>query len=156
MNLPYHPIVVHFPIALLLVGFAVDLAGLLLKRDWLARAALLLLILGSLGAVAARQAGKAEEESIVKTPAIEAAIETHEESGNFTMWFFAGITVVRAALTGLKKFTPAMGWIFVVIWAVGAALLVRTAYYGGELVYQHGVGRAAVPGAAGGAAADDD
>ena len=142
-DLPLHPMLVHFPIVLLTVGFAVDVAGLALKKDWLLRAGLLLLILGTLGAIAARQSGKEEEETIIETPAIEETLDTHEDSGTFTMWFFVGITLVRAALTFWKKFTPAMHWAFTILWAIGIALVIRTAYYGGTLVYNHGAGVAA-------------
>lgn len=48
-----HPMLVHFPIALLILGFLAEVAGLVLKRQFFTDAALLLLVTGALGAVAA-------------------------------------------------------------------------------------------------------
>jgi uncharacterized membrane protein len=148
-DLPLHPIVVHFPIALLVVGLLVDVAGLALRRDWLKKAGLLLLILGTLGAVAAARTGEGDEEAVEETPAVEEVLETHEDSGKLTMWFFLGVTVLRAGLTWWRKFPAAVHWIFTAIWVAGLVLLIRTAHYGGELVYHHGTGvsAAGVPGA---------
>ena len=48
-----HPMIVHFPIALLIVGFVSDLLGALIKRDFFSKVGFSLLILGTLGVVAA-------------------------------------------------------------------------------------------------------
>lgn len=142
-DLPIHPMVVHFPIALLIVGFLVELAGRLLRRPWLGHAALLLLILGALGAVAAARTGEAAEETVLETPAIEEVLEEHEEGGKQTMWLFLGLAALRSVLAWLKRDTAVVGWIFLVLWAGGLVLLYETAHHGGELVYKHGAGVAA-------------
>lgn len=139
-DLPVHPMVVHFPIALLAAGFVFELAGMLLRRQWLGHAALLLLVLGALGAVAAARTGEAAEESILETPAIEEVLEEHEDGGKLTMWAFLGLAALRAVLAWLKRFTAPVGWIFLVLWAAGLALLYETAHHGGQLVYTHGAG----------------
>ncbi len=144
-DLPLHPILVHFPIALLVTGFLIDLAGAILKRPWLTHAGLLLLVIGSIGTVAATRSGEAAEDEIVETPAIHEVLEEHEEGGKRTMWFFLVLTAVRGALTWWGRFTPVMRWIFLVLWAAGLALLLETAYHGGELVYRHGAGVASAP-----------
>ena len=140
LNLPLHPILVHFPIALLLAGLGVDLGSLLLKSEWLGRTALLLLILGSLGAAAAVWSGSVQEGLILRTPAIDRTLDTHEESGEITMWLFLGLSAARAGLTWRRRLTPWARWILFVLWIGGAGLLVRTAYYGGRMVYEHGAG----------------
>ena len=155
-ELPIHPMIVHFPIVLLITGFFFDLAALLLKKTWLGQAALLLLVLGSLGAVSAVLAGHAEEDRILKTPAIEHTLEEHEEGGELVMWVFLGITAVRGGLTWWGKFTPAMRWLFLAVWAAGLGILVVTAYHGGELVYRHGAGVAAVAAPAGGGSPSEE
>jgi uncharacterized membrane protein len=48
-----HPMIVHFPIALIIVGFLADLIGILLKKEFFSRTGFYLLILGTLGAVTA-------------------------------------------------------------------------------------------------------
>ena len=142
-DLPLHPILIHFPIALLVAGLGIDVAGWLLGSDWLRRSALLLLILGALGTAAAVWSGSSQEEIIVKTPDIERTLETHSDSGEATMWFFLGVAAVRAGVVRRRKLTPGVHALFILLWLVGAGLLVRTAYYGGEMVYEHGAGVAA-------------
>jgi uncharacterized membrane protein len=142
-GLPVHPMLVHFPIALLIAGIAADVAGLGLKKAWLSHAGLLLLVLGTLGTIAAVWSGSEAEESVVETPAIEATLDTHEDSGKLTMWYFITITVARSALVWRRKLTPAVHTVFVLAWLGGVGLVARTAYYGGHLVYEHGAGVAA-------------
>jgi uncharacterized membrane protein len=146
---PLHPALVHFPIALLLTGWLADLAGLIVKKSWLFHTAFLLLVLGTLGAVAAVRSGEAEEDRILETPAIHEVLEEHEESGKLVMWFFLVSTAARAGMVWWGKPRPGMHLIFVLIWAVGLVLVVRTAYYGGEMVFRHGAGVAAVEAATG-------
>jgi uncharacterized membrane protein len=147
LGLPLHPIVIHFPIALLLVGVLVQIAGLITKKDWLSRASLLMLILGALGTFFAVRSGHAAEETVIETPAIEATLERHEDLGEWTMWFFLVLAASRVALGWWRKPPPAIHWIFVVAWLGGAGLLVWTAYHGGELVYRHGAGVGTMPAA---------
>jgi uncharacterized membrane protein len=147
LNLPLHPIIIHFPIALLIAGLGVDIAGWILKSDWLKRSATLLLILGSTGAAAAVWSGNVQEEMILKTPAIERTLETHSDSGELTMSLFLAIAATRAALLWMRRLTPRVHLLFIAAWVVCAGLLVRTAYYGGEMVFDlgAGVGASAAP-----------
>jgi len=59
-----HPLVVHLPIALLIVGFLFDVFGLLMRKDWAKRAGLVLIVLGSVGALTAMLSGSAAEEAV--------------------------------------------------------------------------------------------
>ena len=54
-----HAMIVHFPIALLFVGFLFDLLSLATKKPSFKTAALYLLVLGAIGAVAAYLSGNA-------------------------------------------------------------------------------------------------
>jgi len=140
IDIPIHPMLVHFPIALLIVGFLAELAGLLLRKDWLARAALLLLVLGTLGAVSAVLTGQREEDRIVETPAIEHTLEEHEEAGEFTMWFFVVIAAARIFTAWRKNLPKAVSWVVLVAWLAGLGAITKTAWHGGHLVYKYGAG----------------
>jgi uncharacterized membrane protein len=48
-----HPMIVHFPIALLIVGFLFDILSLFIKKEFYSNAGFYLLILGTLGIIAA-------------------------------------------------------------------------------------------------------
>lgn len=156
MEIPAHPIIVHFPIALLILGLFLDLAALLMKREWLSRAALVLLVVGTLASVAAVRSGSAQAMEIARPPALDAAIEEHAESGKLTMFFFLALAGARGALARFRKLTAALHWVTFAAWIVGALLLARAGYFGGMLVYRHGAGVTAAPAAPGGPAAGRD
>lgn len=142
-----HPVVVHFPIALFLTGFVLDVLGHLLKRETLQRVGAIVLVLGAVGALAAMLTGQFAEESVEErlSAAGERVLDTHEELGKLTAYLLLGVAAVRLLL--------ATGWLARWRWAVGAALaiyliagvvgvgtLTVTGYYGGELVYRYGAG----------------
>src|SRR5262249_37601153 len=54
---PFHPQIVHTPVALLIFSAFFALIGRLTDRDWLKRASVLLLVFGFLGAFLAEQSG---------------------------------------------------------------------------------------------------
>ena len=64
-----HPMIVHFPIALLIVGFLADAIGLFTKREFFTKAGFYLLILGTLGVVAAYLTGNYAGEGVTEAGA---------------------------------------------------------------------------------------
>lgn len=135
-----HPMIVHFPIALLLVGFVLDLAGLISRRDFFIKAGFLLLILGSLGVVAAYFSGDVAADTLTKTDDLQQALEIHEESAEITLGLMAGVSIFRIGLVLLKKFKGAFCWVVLGLFALGVISVVRTAYFGGTLVFKHAAG----------------
>ena len=54
----FHPMLVHFPIALVMIGFLADLASLIIKKELcFPKISFYLLIIGTLGALAAVTTG---------------------------------------------------------------------------------------------------
>ncbi len=142
-----HPIVVHFPIALFLTGFALDVIGHLLQRETLKQAGLILVVLGALGALAAMLTGQFAEESVEErlSSAGERVLETHEDLGKLTAYLLLAIAAVRLILmtTWLRGWRWAAGialGIYLIMGVVGVGALTATGYYGGELVYRYGAG----------------
>jgi len=157
MNLPpipdwdaLHPLVVHFPIALLLVAPLFIVAGLLFRRSAgpLSATALALMILGTAGTWVAVATGEASAELADRTPAINAAIEQHEELAETTRAVFTGLTVAFAVLVAARTWTPrripvgvdvGARVLFLGAFAAASLLLANTAHHGGLLVHEHGV-----------------
>ncbi len=153
-----HPLVVHFPIALLLTAPLIALAALALPahRRGLSLAALMVMVLGTAGAFAAVSSGEAAEGRADLVPGAGAVLEEHEEHGEQARNLFAGLTLAYAALLwlpGRLRRPPGRGadvalhlaWLGVWIW--GAVLLVETAWLGGRLVHELGVrGMGPLPG----------
>ena len=135
-----HPMIVHFPIALLIVGFLAEVVGLVLKKEFFTKAAFYLLILGTLGVVAAFISGDIAGDGVSETGQLKNALETHEHAAQLTLWLMIGAAVVRIALVWLKKFDRALKHAAFVLFLVGVLSVARTGYYGGELVYKHAAG----------------
>ncbi len=135
-----HPMIVHFPVALIIIGFIFDIAGITAKKEFFHKAGFYLLLLGTAGVIAAYFSGEAAEEFVNETGALETTLELHEEAALFTLWIVTAASLIRAGYVLIKKQLPVLKWISIVLFAVGAAFVARTGYYGGELVYTHAAG----------------
>lgn len=131
---------VHFPIALLLAGFLSDLLSLITKKPFFKTAALYLLVIGTLGAIAAYLSGDAAGEGMDEETGLGRALNTHENAALLTLI----LSIVAAAFRVVietTRFKPKWGYaVSVVLFALVIASVTRTGYYGGELVYKHGAG----------------
>ncbi len=135
-----HPMVVHFPIALLIVGVIADITGVVLKKEFFTRAAFYLLLLGTIGLGVTYLSGEAAGEGVVETGSLKMALEAHEDAAKLTLWAMVVTAVVRIALIVIKKMKGVLHWVSVGLFVIGVATMVRTAHYGGELVYKHAAG----------------
>lgn len=143
MTHPIHPIIVHFPIALLFTAVFFDLLGLLIQKEGLRRAGLYLLIMGILSGVVAVIAGEWSEEMVEAMGVPEEAIENHELFAYLSLISFSVLLVLRWGFRGHWSLVRNQVIYFIVAMA-SLSLLAITGYYGGELVFKHGAGVEAV------------
>jgi uncharacterized membrane protein len=145
MSHPLHPILVHFPIALLPTAILFEALGALWGRDFFRPVATWLLGLGLLGGIVATLAGLWNEEAVVAAGVPETAIDRHESLAFLTLAVFTVLLAMRW-LRG-RRWIPEHPAVFFSIGLVGLALLGATGYFGGDLVYRYGAGveRAAPP-----------
>lgn len=132
----YHPMVVHFPIALLLTGLAAQVARFFLKRqeEWLRPASAALLWLGTASAWAAVAMGEIAEKTAPHVPAAWEVLSDHSNLAYWTAWIFTGLSMWR--LFGKERGRALLA----AAWAIGAGFLLATAYHGGLLAYTYGMG----------------
>ncbi len=146
-----HPLIIHFPIGLLLVAPVFILIGALVEprrgRMFLI-AALILLILGTGAIFIAVESGEAAGKLADRTPQISAILENHEELAERTKLVFSVLTFILALvifLPGLlKREVPRAAYVavpivFLFFYAAGMLLLTNTAHNGGRLVHEFGV-----------------
>ncbi|NWF89405.1 MAG: hypothetical protein HXY50_08065 [Ignavibacteriaceae bacterium] len=137
----FHPKVVHFPIAFLLGYFLFELLGILLKKEFLSKAAHLLLLLGVLGALAAVMTGREAEEAFEYwNKQSGELVEEHELYANLTLWYFTGLLVLRTFIAFKKKFVGVVQYVVLLLTIIGVYFIYQTGELGGKMVYEHGVG----------------
>lgn len=133
-----HPLVVHFPIALLLTAILLDLAALALRRPALHRVALWNLALGTLGAAAAVWTGLRAAEIAKHTFAIHQVMELHRKLGIATL-ILGGFAVAWRLVVRDRLSRPwRVATLFIMLAMTGT--LIYGAHLGGRLVYEFGVG----------------
>jgi uncharacterized membrane protein len=141
-----HPLIVHFPIALLFVAALIDTIGLVFKNQAMWKnTAFILYVLGALAAVAAFFTGKAAGDSVFLATEANALLTNHADMAQWVMYFFGGYALIRA-VTYFAKLEGRMGIRFVVylVGLGGLVLVWMTAERGAQMVFQHGVGVQAV------------
>jgi len=145
-----HPLVIHFPVALLLTAPLFLLLSVLVPRHATAfgLSALVLLALGTVASFAAVETGEAAAELADRTDVITAAILRHQRLAELVRNLFAAISVAYAVLLALPRLVRAtaapsiqrVGTLVVLAAALGGSLVVAAAAHeGGLLVHRLGV-----------------
>lgn len=137
-----HPLVIHFPIALLITAAAVDLANIIFGRPrWETGMTTYLYTTGATFGLAAYVTGR-DAATIVLTPGpAHGLINDHWNWALLTTSYFAVFAAIRLSTHLAKvKWSWSSRFLLVVLGLIGIAFLHQTAEKGGQLVYQHGVG----------------
>lgn len=161
-----HPLVVHFPIALLLVAPVFVLVGLFRRAPAKGPlvAALVLMALGTAAIYVAVPTGEAAGRLAERTPQISKALETHEELAETARVFFTILTVIFGVIVFVPRLVKrelgrvaavTLNAAFLVLYGAGGLVLVNTAHQGGTLVHAYGV-HALTDAPQGAPAVDDD
>ncbi|NMP20860.1 DUF2231 domain-containing protein [Sulfobacillus harzensis] len=152
-----HPMIVHFPIALLFTAFLLDLIAIWRQdRDW-AQAAMVLLWLTLISVVFAIAAGLYAETKILVPPTVRPILAAHRRDGLITGALIAVVVILRMRThaiwrttakgnerlswsRAIKPWYPALG-----AYALGLIMISATGVVGGSMVYDHGLGVATAP-----------
>lgn len=136
-----HPVVVHFPIAVLPLAALVDLLSLFWRQPATLRdTATWLYLVGTGFALLAYFSGRTGVEAMTLSALVEPYVDAHENWAFRTTWFFAFFVSLRLAVSYIFQPRPV-----ILVTAFGLAvgglfMLAQTAEYGSVLVYQHGLG----------------
>lgn len=141
-----HPQVVHFAVALLLLGVLFRVISLSGKLKFTNHAASTLLILGTIAALVSVKSGDAAHGPVERIPGARPAVIEHEEAAETTENAFAAVAlleIIALVMAVSVKTSGKVRWVHaasavVGIW--GATTLYRTAELGGEIVYKYAGG----------------
>jgi len=134
-----HPLIVHFPIALLMAAFLTDVVALILRqKSWMHASALWLYAIGALGVVGAYLTGQDAASSIEWTPVTQSAVDAHASAAEWVLWFFTFYVLFRLGLRGLRL--TWMPYVWVILALPGLFFLYETGEHGAALVYRYGIG----------------
>jgi uncharacterized membrane protein len=146
-----HPLIVHFPTALLLVAPIFILIGILRSPKSalpFLLSGLILMALGTIASYVALSTGLAAG-SLSRLPLeINAILKHHQSLAETTALTFSALTMVFAAIVivppllsrqSSRVITAALPAVFLVLYAAGVVLLVDTAHMGGRLVHEFGI-----------------
>ena len=142
--MPYnpHPVLASFPLAFIVIGFALELLDEVTKRETFVFVVRVLLTIAALGVIAAFFSGyfaiDAAQGGSFAIP--EAAVAYHHNFGRVLM--FAVVPLLLLNFAKDKAIANKQIWrgVYLVFFSICAALAVYVGHLGGELIFDHGVG----------------
>ena len=144
MNLPpIHPVIVHFPVALIISAFALDLLGLIFRSQRIRAAAFPVLALATLAAIVGVATGHlAEYQLKVKSDEIIRLIGIHETLATAALGAIVVALIFRSLAEYRKNIEGILGQIAFIAMLVATILVGAAGYFGGEMVFSKGAGTA--------------
>ena len=137
--LPLHPRLVHFPIALAVIGAVFTGLGLLRRHErWISYGQFSIL-LGWLGVMAAVVTGLIDQSCAPQDATVTAVINQHITAG-VALLISLGLALYWPLRNKRLFNTGSARWGYLALLALIIALVAIEGWLGGKLVYQHGVG----------------
>ena len=140
----YHPIIVHFAVALLIVGVIFRWVSLTGRAPFTAPAAATLLILGTVAAYLAVHSGTDAHGPVERIPGVRQAVMDHEDAGHWARNVFLVVALLEIIALVAKKRSVQIArvalWGSAVVGIFGFAAILKAADKGGDLVYEYAGG----------------
>ena len=132
-----HPIVVHFPIVMIIVGLCYDLVAVVRNQSIKPTRGVWIWFVAALGAAMAVATGPDQDARGNTT-----LLEFHSNFADATMWTVFIIVAWRLWMifrgVHLLKRKPLV--LYIVLILLSGILVLTTGYFGGEMVYDQGIG----------------
>lgn len=139
-----HPQIVHFVVALIVVGVLFRWLSLVVRQAWLPTAAAVLVALGTVAAVAAVRSGGDAHGPVERVPGARAAVVEHEEWGERARNALAVLLIFEAVAAAFAmrqhSWARAAALTSAMVGLVAVGVLYRAAQAGGDLVYSYAGG----------------
>ena len=149
----FHAILIHFPIAMLGIGVAIELFSFLWKRSSFRTAGQWMILLGTLGAVPAVTSGLYALLNVMSHGGDTDSWLDLKAGSNFTQtdWNFIRLHIILNASATALALIAVVTWLAssdmmrkilrapaLLLLVAAVALMVDGAWHGGEMVYRHG------------------
>lgn len=146
-----HPLLIHFPIVLLLIGpIFIAIAAVLRppKNRPYMTSALITLLLGTSSLFLAVSSGEEAAEFADRTGDVNAVLTMHEHLASTTEIVFTTLLILFAVIyiwplvwrrPQTRMISTAIPLVFLAAYSVGIVTLINTAHAGGRLVHEFGV-----------------
>ncbi len=139
-----HPMLVHFPLALLPTAIAIQFLALvkgqrLCERKCIPTTGLALFVLSAVTAAIAAVFGDIALDAAITSGIPTASLETHEELGQLSAIILSAMAIFEIWFYRQQNSNLRASWI---MWLTGLVVLIivlTTAWFGGQLVYELGV-----------------
>jgi len=127
--------IVHFPVALIIVGFIAEVVSLFFKSEkCLSKTGFYLMILGTVAAIAAWVSGQLFTEHPYDSGFIR-LFEKHEKGALITVIVMVIGSLFRIWLIAKKREATRLKWIAFGFYLLGFASVSFTGFIGGKMVY---------------------
>ncbi len=140
----YHPIIVHFAIALLILGVIFRWISLTGRAPFTGPAAATCLLLGAAAAFLAAHSGTDAHGPVERIPGVRQAVMDHEEAGEWARNVFLVVALLEIAALFAKRRSVQIArvalWGSAVVGVFGFAAILKAADKGGDLVYAYAGG----------------
>jgi len=132
-----HPMIVHFPIALITIGFLADVLSMFFREEkCLSKTGLYLMVIGALAAVTAWSTGQLFTNEPSQGAIVE-IFEKHETGALITMIIMLIGAAFRIWLVKNKKEESNLKWVSFGLYLIGFCAVTFTGFMGGTMVYNY-------------------
>jgi uncharacterized membrane protein len=132
-----HPMVVHFPIALIMTGFLAEVVSLFFSKEkCLSKTGLYLMVLGAISAIVAWSSGQLFTNDPTQGAIVE-VFEKHESAALVTMLLISSGALFRIYLAVGKKEETSLKWVSFALYGLAFASVIYTGFLGGTMVFDY-------------------
>ncbi|MFP8489738.1 DUF2231 domain-containing protein [Gracilimonas sp. Q87] len=137
-----HPLLVHFPIALIVVAVLANFATFFIPEKWWDETKnTILYVTGALFTGVTYYSGTVAADTIFLPTEAQSVLSEHSDWAEYLLWFFILFAIMRITFHRFDLFEKKSFKIIAFITVLpGLFMVYETAEYGGEMVYGYGAG----------------